>query len=989
MLFAMDLSLQPGESSSAVTADAEDAAHRHYDLVVEYVGPVAHQEWLSAVVLRLNDNLGDLGDVLVRVSHGETNSNRVRVGIGHLGGGPPDDQGAIPTPVRPYTISGQVRGDNNQTLAGVEVTLASVTDGSTRTTVTGNGGSFAFVDAFPGYSYTVTPTATPFFAFNPQSIDMLTGNRVLEFRGMPRPASISGRVTESSGGPISGARVDLSGARVDSMPTDSTGYYSFRGLMASGNYTVTVTPTPYYNFAVQNINNLGGDQIANFTGLLRSYAISGFVHLGPYPGDDVEVTISGSLTASTRTDIDGNYSFSNLPAKGNYTITPSFRYYDFTPETITSLDSDKVRFFFGAHQLFTISGKLSDQEGNGLSAIAINLTGAEQRATVTDNSGHYQFADLQAGYSYTVTPPSTPAYTFTGQSVSELSSNRTLDFTGLRRLQLNGTVRDQFGNGMIGIDVSLTGSESGTAKTAADGSYSFTATATGNYNVTPSIAQDWYTFAPASGQFNNLASAHTTDFTATLRPVPDPSYVLEFDGSPKTVDYENFWPEFVNLGHFFWEFWAMPGNDAGATYLLSDGYGGAHALLFGVANFNSSEAGRYELLGNIYDGVTPVHYFGGDQGPAVGEWAHIAVGWDGQSIVTYYNGVPVGKTPFAGPRRTPGPGGGGGRLMIGGSDHSNFDGRIAEVRGYEDTNPRETFPGGVETSFAPQTVFGLGGNLLSYYFRSGPWAADLSRGYRGLTHIGAVRSTLAGVQNGCPGCPKPLFVIDPSAPNFATNTAPAPVNVSSAAPVPCGALVFDSFSRANSTYTFGSRGGLGATEGGAAGTQVWQTNEAAGNPQPFGILNSVVVLLGNDAAMAWVQTGSATGRIYARVDSRPGRNGSGTSTGLSFRVVDNNNYFFAYTTENGSPNAQLVKVGYYLNGQRTDLTSGVAMPSTWTRLEVVTKDTGDLKIYADGVLVYSTNSPLLATATGAGLYNNSAGLGLVNRWDNFAVFNAQ
>ncbi|HAF13270.1 MAG TPA: hypothetical protein DHU55_01210 [Blastocatellia bacterium] len=47
-----------------------------------------------------------------------------------------------------------------------------------------------------------------------------------------------------------------------------------------------------------------------------------------------------------------------------------------------------------------------------------------------------------------------------------------------------------------------------------------------------------------------------------------------------------------------------------------------------------------------------------------------------------------------------------------------------------------------------------------------------------------------------------------------------------------------------------------------------------------------------------------------------------------------------------------------------------------------------IQVFGDGTLLYSTNNNLMSTATGAGLYNNSAGLGLVNRWDTFAVFNA-
>jgi len=609
---------------------------------------------------------------------------------------------------------------------------------------------------------------------------------------------------------------------------------------------------------------------------------------------------------------------------------------------------------------------------------------------VTDQSGYYEFAGLPSAYDFQITPVSTAAYVFEPQSFIDLSSNQTFDFTGLRRLTLSGMVRDQSGNGIFGVRVALSGSETGTTITALDGSYSLTATATGNYTVTPSIPQGWYTFAPSSAQFNNLAGAQVTDFTATLAPVPDPSYVLEFDGSPKTVDYGNFWQEGINLGHFFWEFWAMPGSNAGATYMLSDGYGGAHALLFGVGSFNSSEPNRYELLGNIFDGVKFDNYFGSDQGPAIGEWAHFAVGWDGQNIITYYNGVPVGKTPFAGPRRTPGPGGGGGRLLIGGSDHSNFDGRIAQVRGYEDSNPREGLPGGVEASFAPETVFGLGGNLLSYYFRpGGDQVADLSQGYNGVSHSGRARGTTAGIIFDCGSCPPPQFVIDPSAPNFAANSAPSPVSLPTPAAVPGGALVFDSFARANSTYVFGSRGGLGSTEGGAAGTEVWQTNQAAAGPQPFGILNSIAVVLANDTAVAWVQTGSATGSVKVRVDRSRGRWGRGIHTGLSFRVVDANNFFFAYTTDAGGiPNNQVVKIGYYLNGQRVDLATSAALPANWTTLTVVTTSAGVLQAYADDTLAYSTSSSLMATATGAGLFNHSSGLGLVNRWDNFTVVDA-
>ena len=99
MLFAMNLHVAPGEDASALTADAEDAARRTYVLAVEQVGPVPGQEWMTSVVVRLSEQLPeDAGDVLVRITYKGAQSNRVRLGLGHVGGGPPDDPGAIPTP---------------------------------------------------------------------------------------------------------------------------------------------------------------------------------------------------------------------------------------------------------------------------------------------------------------------------------------------------------------------------------------------------------------------------------------------------------------------------------------------------------------------------------------------------------------------------------------------------------------------------------------------------------------------------------------------------------------------------------------------------------------------------------------------------------------------------------------------------------------------------------------------------------------------------
>ena len=98
-LFVMNLDLLAGETQNSLTADAEDAAHVHYPLNVEYVGQVPSFDGVYMVVMRLNDLMtGNLGDVLIRLNLHGIGSNRVRVAIGQIGGGPADDPGAVGTP---------------------------------------------------------------------------------------------------------------------------------------------------------------------------------------------------------------------------------------------------------------------------------------------------------------------------------------------------------------------------------------------------------------------------------------------------------------------------------------------------------------------------------------------------------------------------------------------------------------------------------------------------------------------------------------------------------------------------------------------------------------------------------------------------------------------------------------------------------------------------------------------------------------------------
>jgi uncharacterized protein GlcG (DUF336 family) len=158
MLFAMGL--DPNASPSDVVASAQDGANHTYSLAVEYVGPVPDQDWVTSIVLRLNDQMTGLGDVLIGISYKGTKSNRVRVGIGYVGDGPPDDEGAVPTPgttvspVPPSATAGTLTTSEVQTIIAQAVSAAASINHPVTVAVTDREGNVLGVFKMTGASAT-------------------------------------------------------------------------------------------------------------------------------------------------------------------------------------------------------------------------------------------------------------------------------------------------------------------------------------------------------------------------------------------------------------------------------------------------------------------------------------------------------------------------------------------------------------------------------------------------------------------------------------------------------------------------------------------------------------------------------------------------------------------------------------------------------------------------------------------------------------------
>jgi hypothetical protein len=99
------------------------------------------------------------------------------------------------------------------------------------------------------------------------------------------------------------------------------------------------------------------------------------------------MTLSGSLSATITTDADGNYAFTQLPAGGTYTVTPSKADFQFSPasQTFPNLQRDEVASFFiatvGMFVRYFAEGAVSDFFDTRIALL--NATGAATTAKVT------------------------------------------------------------------------------------------------------------------------------------------------------------------------------------------------------------------------------------------------------------------------------------------------------------------------------------------------------------------------------------------------------------------------------------------------------------------------------------------------------------------------------------------------------------------------------------------------------------------------------
>lgn len=488
------------------------------------------------------------------------------------------------------------------------------------------------------------------------------------------------------------------------------------------------------------------------------------------------------------------------------------------------------------------------------------------------------------------------------------------------------------------------------------------------------------------------------------------------DGTWRSLFCGPFWPSGEDLGPFWWEAYVCPSATENA-YWISGESGGRHPILFGCPGHATFEGEDFACLGgNMADDAGElIPLPAQDDGLRVGEWGHTAIGWNGSVLTTYLNGVPVGKLAYTGKRRTVGTDK---NLWIGGSDHSNWKGKIAAVRGVEGffAHPEGSDPEYAFTPTWPPSPYvengaweGRGVQFLLNLIAPGSYGpaviedlspVGFSDGAETKRH--PARTAGADARNvlnvGAGVFHRGKFTADPSFPFRRLGVVPVPPPQAPApAAVPAGALVFDSFSRRTRTLCwYDDATVLGSTEGGSAGALAWSAGEiAAGgtNPRLFGILHGQAVSLSNLPAVLWVTPAAQPRDI--RVSRRFTDNSSPRPFGVAFRVTDRSNFFAVYPTGT-SRTALKLQVVRYVDGAATALAEWNCPASGWSTLRV-TDDGATVRAYCDGTEAtqgasgsYPLASSTNATTRGVGLIPALVLAGgkpsAMDRGDDFTVY---
>jgi len=244
-------------------------------------------------------------------------------------------------PASPGSISGKVTDTSNNLVAGASVVFTS-TDGQIYSITTDANGNYTLSSVAPS-TYTGTATKTGFGSQTQNTLTVASNAPlVVNFTLQPGPGAVTGRVVDTAGNPISGAKVFFSSGSPATVAatatTDATGAYTIAAL-AAGTYNVTASATGFGSSAPISVVVVGATTttvpditlgaVANgtlgglVTGTSSTTPVAGVTLTIVNTGTGLTVSPSPTTTGTATAASDGgqiNYGPVML-GQGTYTVT--------------------------------------------------------------------------------------------------------------------------------------------------------------------------------------------------------------------------------------------------------------------------------------------------------------------------------------------------------------------------------------------------------------------------------------------------------------------------------------------------------------------------------------------------------------------------------------------------------------------------------------------------------------------------------------------
>lgn len=457
-----------------------------------------------------------------------------------------------------FTISGTVTRNSggSSPLQGIDITLSGSSKAITTTDANGN---YSF-NVARGGTYTVTPSSVG-STFTPanQTFNAISQNQTADFTAQFVTRNVGG-IIQSGGVGLAGVTVSVSGSQNISTTTDVNGNYSL-SLNEGGNYTVTPSKTGYI-FTPSNraVNNLQTDQTAiNFNGTATAN-MSAF-----WKGDGNTLDSVGTNHGTLHGD--ANYTSGlvgqafNFDGTGDAVEVPhsaavsraataplTVNFWAFRSDATDRIniigkrqgcDGDNINYLMGIHNsvglgLFFGSGSTGGVYARtNVDSVPVNLwvmlTGTFDGTTVR----LYMDGNLLASATGKLGPENTapfkighagncaPGEGWRGQLDEVKLYDRALTQAEIQALYNQDTLNlsisgkiTRGGGALAGVTVNLTGDDTRTTTTDANGNYNFNLLRNRSYTVTPSFGTS--VFTPASQSFNTITTNKTANFAANV-----------------------------------------------------------------------------------------------------------------------------------------------------------------------------------------------------------------------------------------------------------------------------------------------------------------------------------------------------------------------------------------------------------------------------------------------------------------------------------------